>query len=88
MANEGNLSADPRMPLGERVTRLEGAVDHLSSTVGDLKDAVEHMTSDEIAALRRRADLPRRILYAVMLPVSVAVVTAIVLSLLGSAHVI
>ena len=44
------------------------------------------MASDEIADLKRRADLPGRILRAVLVPVLVAVITAVVGALVAGVH--
>lgn len=83
----------------ERLNRLEKAYtigvrdqSDMKRDINDLKKSVENinqtlanMASEELTELRRRADLPKRILFAVLLPVLVGVVIALVSGLLSGA---
>jgi hypothetical protein len=68
-------------------TTLSGEVSSLRQSVQAIEHTLDTMASDEIADLRRKADMPKRILYAVGLPVLVAVITAVVGTILtGGLH--
>lgn len=66
--------------------KLAASNELLSKSVEGIESTLHAMASDEIADLKRRADLPRRILYAVLLPVLVAVITAATGALLAGVH--
>jgi len=69
-----------------RLNKIEADVKQLKFDVNRTANTLEKMTSDELADLRRRAELPRKLLLAIASPVLVAVVTALVLNLLGGIH--
>lgn len=69
--DQGKMAAD--------VAALQKSVEGINATLSS-------MASDEIADLKRRAELPKRILYAVLLPVLIAVVTAVTGAILSGVH--
>lgn len=58
----------------------------LERSVAAINTTLASMASDEVAELRRRADLPRRLLYAVGVPVFTFVVGSLILVALGAIH--
>lgn len=66
--------------MSANVAALQKSVEGINATLSS-------MASDEIADLRRRAELPKRILYAVLLPVLIAVITAVTGALLSGVHI-
>lgn len=78
----------------ERLRRLEDTsaknthnIERLTEAVEGIQHTLATMASEEIAELRKRAELPRKILVAVMTPVVIAVITAVALTLVGHIHV-
>jgi CHASE3 domain sensor protein len=73
--------------LARDVSSLEGSVAQGTHRLDQIEKTLDGMASAEMAELRKRADLPRRLLYAVAVPVLVGVLTALILIFLGSIHV-
>lgn len=80
-------------PPYRRLARVEKSVAQgvediaqLKRDVNRMSNTLEVMTGDELADLKHRAELPRRILVAIAVPVLVAVFTAILLTLVGHVH--
>jgi hypothetical protein len=67
-------------------TELRHEVAGLRKALEAIQSTLTNMASDEIAELKHRAELPKRILYAVLIPVLVAVVTALVGSAVAGVH--
>lgn len=68
---------------GEMAASVQG----LQKSVEGINATLQAMASDEIADLKRRAEMPKRILYAVLLPVLIAVITAVTGALLSGVHI-
>lgn len=67
--------------------KLAAEQESLRKAVESINATLQSMASDEIADLKRRAELPRRILVAVFIPVMIATITAVVGTLLTGAHI-
>ena len=58
----------------------------LRKAVEGIQGTLQNMASDEIADLKRRAELPSRLIRAVLVPVIVAVITAATGAILTGVH--
>ncbi len=70
----------------EDQANLREDVRALRKSLEAIQGTLNTMASDEIADLKRKAELPRKLLLAITIPVLVAVITAVVLAALGSVH--
>lgn len=73
--------------LATTVGVLEANVNQGTRDIASIKGTLMEMQSAEMAELRRRADFPRRLLYAVGAPLFASTVTGLILLIVGGGHV-
>jgi hypothetical protein len=72
--------------LAKTVSLLESNVNQGTRDIASIKGTLMEMQSAEMAELRRRADFPRRLLYAVGAPFLAAVCSGGILLLAAGIH--
>lgn len=71
----------------ERLDALEKSVERGTVRLDQIERTLNAMASAEMAELRRRADFPRRLFYAIGAPVLASVLAALILIAIGALHV-
>ena len=66
--------------------RMAEQQEMLRKAVEGIQATLQNMASEEIADLKRRAELPGRLVRAVLLPVLIAVITAVTGAILSGVH--